>query len=256
MATQIGGDGLIGQRAGALCPQANSWTNTIGGRPSPVMIAPWQESVLGCDLSTARLVSRRGRSSPQRSRRPSEARRCTETNEAVEPVHYLGFHTFGTAVWGASINTGMFDDLKSLADQLVNNFVTVHFPRNEPLWQMLNDDLPLRTRLRCLGHALRGEMLRVGCHRMAIRNGLWNHGCQEFLDRAEGSPGGGWRVHIFFTDDVGTRLLPQVTTGTVGPGDPVNFDSRWFVEWRLRQIAHNIGSPAGANGKMTTYRDG
>jgi hypothetical protein len=176
------------------------------------------------DLRRA-LVSRTGASRVTASQAPLYGWWHSETNEAVEPAHYLGFHTFGTAVWGASI-----------ADRLLANFVTVHFPRNEPLWRALDDDLPLRTRLSCLGHAYRAELISVGCYRMAIRRGLWEHGYRQFLDRPEGARAGGWCIHLFLIEEGAARLLPQITTGTVGPGDPVNLDPRWFVEWRLRQI--------------------
>ena len=67
--------------------------------------------------------------------------------------------------------------------------------------------------------------------------GLWNHGYLKFLDRVEGVPGGGWRIHLFLLDDAAIQLLPKITTGTVVPGDPIGLSPTRFVERRLRQIA-------------------
>jgi hypothetical protein len=131
----------------------------------------------------------------------------------------------------------MIDDIESLADLLLANFVTVHFARNEPLWRLPDDDLPPGTRFRCLERAIWGETLSVGCYRMVIRLGLWDHGYDRFLDRVEGIGDEGWRIHLFLADGAAIGLLPQITNGAVGPGDPINLEPRRFVEWRLRSIS-------------------
>jgi hypothetical protein len=126
--------------------------------------------------------------------------------------------------------------LGGLADLLLANFVTVHFPRRETLWRMLDRDLQPQAHSRCLGHALQAENLIVGYHRLAIRDGLWTRGHDCFLDRTELAGKGGWRIHLFVLDHGITRLLPEITEGTVGPGDPINFDPNRFVASRLHQI--------------------
>jgi hypothetical protein len=130
----------------------------------------------------------------------------------------------------------MTPTLGGLAQLLLTNFVTVHLPRCETLWRALDHDLRPQAHLRCLGHVLRAENLVVGYHRLAIRNGLWTHGHNCFLDRAELVGKSGWRIHLFVLDPGITGLLPQITQGTVGPGDPVNFDPKRFVTWRLQQM--------------------
>ena len=131
---------------------------------------------------------------------------------------------------GARINTAMFDDLKKLADQLLTNFVTVHFPRNEPLWRIAGRCCASRC-----SHPLpwscprRQNCSAYGCHRMAIRHGLWNHGYRAFLDRVEGVLAEAGASTYFYLDDAAVRLLAQDHCRHVGPGDPVNFDPKGFV---------------------------
>ena len=131
----------------------------------------------------------------------------------------------------------MIDDIETLADLALTNFVTVHFPRNEPLWRPLDDDLPVITRFNCLERAIRGEVLSVGCYRMGIWLGLWDHGYNRFLDRVEGVSDDGWRIYLFLADGAAIGLLPQITNGTVGPGNPIKFEPRRFVERRLQSIS-------------------
>src|ERR1700692_3112203 len=88
------------------------------------------------------------------------------------------------------VNTGRMTDLVVLAATMLANFVTVRFPRNAQMWRMLDEDLSFEVRIRCLHHALRGELLNVGCYRHGLRLGLVRHGHHQFLDYVEGVPSG------------------------------------------------------------------
>jgi len=142
-------------------------------------------------------------------------------------------HGFG----GHQVNTVAMTDLTTLATTLLTNFVTVRFPRYEPVWWVLDDqDLALEARHRCLGHALRCEALLIRCHRSILRQGLAEAGHHRFLDRLEADPVGGWRVHLFLADKAAIEVMPEITDGVVGPGDPVNFNPDPFIERRLQRL--------------------
>jgi hypothetical protein len=114
----------------------------------------------------------------------------------------------------------MTHDLPRLAASLLSNFVTIRFSRHEPVWAFEKWGLSVETNSRCLNNAVRCEELLVRCHRSNLRQGLHNHGHYEFLDRVEGVLGGDWRIHLFVADEAAMRLVPQITDGMVGPGDP------------------------------------
>jgi hypothetical protein len=101
---------------------------------------------------------------------------------------------------------------------------------------VLEEDLPFDVRIRCLNHALRSETLSIRCHRENLRAALFREGYRQFLDYVEGDPAGGWRVHMFMSDADALALVPSMTTGHVGRGDPISFDPSAFVERRLSCI--------------------
>jgi hypothetical protein len=142
----------------------------------------------------------------------------------------------GQCLGGVSLNTGRMTDLVVLAATLLSNFLTVRFPRNAEMWRVLDEDLSFEVRIRCLSHALRGELLSVGCHRHSLRLGLVRHGLRQFLDYVEGDPAGGWRIHLFLFDASAISIVPLITEGDVGPGDPVHFDPKQFVQRRLERL--------------------
>jgi hypothetical protein len=119
---------------------------------------------------------------------------------------------------------------------MLANFITVRFGRYEPVWTVLEEDLPFDVRVRCLNHALRAETLHIRCHRQDLRVALFQEGYRHFLDYVERDPVGGWRVHLFLTDADAMVLLPTITTGYVGLGDPIGFDPQAFIERRLASI--------------------
>jgi hypothetical protein len=190
--------------------------------------------------------SARARSFPFRN-----ARRLGRTPGTTEPfnVHLLdqniGNQLLGHGFGGRPVNTLAMIDLTTLATTLLANFCTVRFPRYRPVWNVLDDeDLAPDARNRCLGHALRCEELLIRCHRFILRQGLAEAGHHRFLDRLEADPAGGWRIHLFLLDRDGIPLLVSITDGAVGPGDPVRFDPKAFVERRLQRLkkSHRIMS--------------
>ena len=142
----------------------------------------------------------------------------------------------GQCLGVVSLNTGRMTDLVVLAATMLANFVTVRFSRNAEMWRVLDEDLSFEVRIRCLNHALRGELLSVGCYRHGLRLGLVRHGHSQFLDYVEGDPSGGWRIHLFLCDASAISIIPLITEGDVGPGDPVRFDPRQFVQRRLERL--------------------
>jgi hypothetical protein len=124
----------------------------------------------------------------------------------------------------------------ALANTLLTNFITVRFPRYEPVWTVLEEDLAFDVRIRCLNHALRAELLSIRCYRANLRMVLLGKGHQQFLDFVEADPVGGWRIHLFLGDEDAIVLVPTITMGYVGFGDPVAFDPRAFIERRLSCI--------------------
>jgi hypothetical protein len=129
----------------------------------------------------------------------------------------------------------MFDP-SALRTTMLANFVTVRYPRCEEVWAILEEHLPFDVRIRCLGHALRAELLIVRCHRQNLRVALSQEGYREFLDYVEGDPSGGWRIHLFLRDADAIALVPSITTGDVGLGNPIGFDPQVFIERRLSCI--------------------
>jgi len=127
-------------------------------------------------------------------------------------------------------------DFTALATIMSANFITVRFPRFEPVWTVLEEDLAFDVLIRCLNHALRAELLSIRCHRENLRVALFRMGHQQFLDYVEADPAGGWLIHLFLIDADAIVLLPTITTGNVGPGDPIAFDPRAFIERRLSSI--------------------
>jgi hypothetical protein len=134
------------------------------------------------------------------------------------------------------LNTGRMNELVLLAAAMLANFVTVQFRRNAAMWGVLDEDLSFGVRIRCLNHALRGELLSVGCYRHGLRLGLVRHGHSQFLDYVEGDPAGGWRIHLFLRDAGAISIIALFTEGDMGPGDPVHFDPRQFVQRRLERL--------------------
>ena len=127
-------------------------------------------------------------------------------------------------------------DFLALANTLLTNFITVRFPRYEPVWTVLEEDLAFDVRVRCLSHALRAETLGIRCHRENLRVALLGKGHRQFLDFVEADPVGGWRIHLFLGDANAAALVPTIITGYVGCGDPVAVDPRAFIERRLSCI--------------------
>jgi len=127
-------------------------------------------------------------------------------------------------------------DLSALKATMLANFITVRFGRYEHVWTVLEEDLAFDVRVRCLNHALRAEILSIRCHRANLRAALFRERHRQFLDYVEGDPGGRWRIHLFLGDEDAIVLLPKITTGYVGCGDPVAFDPRAFIERRLSCI--------------------
>jgi hypothetical protein len=127
-------------------------------------------------------------------------------------------------------------DFSALAATLFSNFVTVRFARQEQVWVLLEEDLPFDVRIRCLGHALRAELLSIRCNRQNLRVALFREGHRQFLDYVEGDPSGGWRSHLFLSDADALALVPSMTIGHVGRGDPIAFDPTTFIERRLSRI--------------------
>jgi hypothetical protein len=53
----------------------------------------------------------------------------------------------------------------------------------------------------------------------------------------EGIGNDGWRIHLFLADGAAIGLLPQITDGSVGSGNPIKLEPRRFVEGRLQSIS-------------------
>ena len=98
----------------------------------------------------------------------------------------------------------------------------------------MDEQLTLDKRNRRRDKEIKGEEMLIRCHRAMLSKGLNNKGNRKLFDRAEGEPGGGWRIHLFLVNADALAILPLITAGHVGPGDPLSFDRRQFVEWRLR----------------------
>lgn len=128
-------------------------------------------------------------------------------------------------------------DPVALVATLLANFVTVRFPRNEGVWAILDADMPDVLRFTCLGYALRAETLAAGCRQIALREGLRRRGYRQVLDRLEGDPAGTWRIHLFLPATEAIDLLPELTDGTIGPGDPLAFDPAAFMSRSVQRIA-------------------
>ena len=119
----------------------------------------------------------------------------------------------------------MMTDLVALADKLLANFYTVRIPAPEPIETMLGDFFaPAKVRV-----AARREVEAV---RDNIRLGLAERG-HRILHHLEEDPDGGYRLHIFLSDDEVQSVLNETTKCNCGPGDPVDFDPEEFVRERL-----------------------
>jgi len=134
------------------------------------------------------------------------------------------------------VNIGRMIDFSALGTTMLANFITVRFPRQEQVWVILEEDLDFDVRIRCLGRALRAELLSIRCHRENLRVALFARGHRQFLDYVESDPVGGWRIHLFVGDADALALVASITTGHVGPGDPISLDPRAFIERRLSCI--------------------
>jgi hypothetical protein len=152
----------------------------------------------------------------------------------------IGNQLLGHGFGGRPVNTVAMTDLTTLATALLTNFLTVRFPRYEPVWNVLDDeDLAPDAHYRCRGHALRCEELLIRCQRFILRQRLIEAGHHEFLDHVEADPAGGWRIHLFLADGAAIGLMPEITDGMVGPGDPVNFNPRTLIERRLQRLKNS-----------------
>jgi len=127
-------------------------------------------------------------------------------------------------------------DFDTLAGRFLANFWSIRFPRCEPVWAFEGWDMDADGHARCLEHALRCEELLVRCHRLNLRQALHGQGCSTFLDRVEGIIGDRWRIHLFLADEAVGQMLPALTVGEVGTGDPSTFDPRQFVERRIERV--------------------
>jgi hypothetical protein len=127
-------------------------------------------------------------------------------------------------------------DLASLASTLLANFRTIVMPGQE--------DDPNPSDWWGAARARRAEKCAVYAYRDHIRGELVRDGHHRFLHHLEPDPEGGWRLHLFVTDDLALALLDQITEGQCGTGDPVSFDPEEFVRGQLdAQIERSIVRP-------------
>ena len=127
------------------------------------------------------------------------------------------------------LNTGTMTDLAALADTLLANFRTIRIPSSERLegqatgwWAMA------KTR--------RAESRAAYEYRDRLRRLLVEHGHHRFLHHLEPDPEGGWRLHIFLSEDAAAALLDELIEDACGPGDAVSFNAKKFVLERIRHL--------------------
>lgn len=125
-----------------------------------------------------------------------------------------------------------------LADTLLNNFVTIRYPRSLPdlEWRDSRD----KDRME---YALAAEHLALRFEIMSIRMGLGDANYFEFFEFEESDPSN-FYLHLFVADADAIPLIPRFVEGVVGRGDPQYFDPEAFVAERLRHI-ENSGVLAG-----------
>lgn len=129
----------------------------------------------------------------------------------------------------------MIYDPSALTATLLMNFVTVQFPRADILRRIVDQGVSPQGRTRCQEHAAKADALAIGFRRQALRSALLSLGYREFMDFLEPDPNGGWRLHLFLVNPDAVPAVPQITDGSVGPGDPVKVDPHKWVE---RRVAH------------------
>ena len=127
-------------------------------------------------------------------------------------------------------------DLTTLACALLANFVTVRFPRFEPLQQQPTEGLPSTQAIQRQVATARTDWLIIQCHRLRIRCELAEHGYMRFLDRIEADARRGWRIHLFCLDEAAAGIIAEISGESCGPGSPVRFDPDRFVLARLGNL--------------------
>jgi hypothetical protein len=134
---------------------------------------------------------------------------------------------------GVRLNTGTMTDLPILAATLLANFRTIRFPPSEEYFPRRSThwDWWQAAKVR------RFDRQAVYDYRQRLRYELIAHGHLQFLDRVEIDPDGGWRLHLFVTDDAAMLLLDKSTEGRCGTGDPASFNPEEFVQEQLEDGA-------------------
>ena len=73
----------------------------------------------------------------------------------------------------------------------------------------------------------------VYAYRDELRAALVEHGHHQFFDDLEPDPEDGWRLHLFFADDVAASLLDEMSGELCVMGDPVALDPEECVRKHL-----------------------
>lgn len=128
----------------------------------------------------------------------------------------------------------MTDDIAPLIPILLDNFVTVRFPRISPEWECLQ--LRSESEWHRLGNRVRTERLIYQMRRVAYRMMLGEAGSRRFLDPIECRLTGDCRIHFLCADQTAVALIHQATMGTAGPGDPVDLKPVEYIEARLQRL--------------------
>jgi hypothetical protein len=125
----------------------------------------------------------------------------------------------------------MTHDTSALAATLLANFRTIRFPPTEEYFPRS----PAHWDWWQAAKARRADRRAVFDYRQRLRCELVEHGHRHFLDYVEPDPDGGWRLHLFVTDDAAMLLLDEITEGRCGAGDPARFDPKEFVLAQLEE---------------------
>ena len=131
---------------------------------------------------------------------------------------------------GSGINKCMTQYQSGIADTLMNNFITIRYPRRSQHSKM--QDLSYKDHAALAAEA---EQLAMNFEKMSIRIGLLDAGDYQFFEFQESDPFHIY-LHLFFHDPAAIPLVSGLTEGVVGPGDPQYFDPEAFVAERLHHI--------------------
>ena len=120
-----------------------------------------------------------------------------------------------------------------LADTLLNNFVTIRYPRSLPdlEWRDSRD----KDRME---YALAAEHLALRFEKMSLRMGLGDSGFFRFFEFQESDPTN-FYLHLFIADADAIPLIASLVEGIVETGNPQYFDPKAFVVERLHHIENS-----------------